>query len=266
MKTLHSLTSLLGGIALAVTLTGCDSSSGDGHDHAAGAHEHGEEGQEETAGIVYSEKSGLSVSPETAKFIGLETAEVAERKIAGEFHFSARIYRAATEAQFASVQPMASSIALASGFISTFDTTKLREDQVITVTAEDKQTFSARVSKVMPDKMGNQSEVLLAIADKEGKLAGGKFVAASVPFGGETTVVSVPRSALLRTMDGDFVYTVSGDSFVRAAVKLGAVDEKFAEVVDGLYSGDQIVVKPAMTLWLAEIQALRGGHSCSHGH
>ncbi len=53
---------------------------------------------------------------------------------------------------------------------------------------------------------------------------------------------------------------------MRAAVKLGAVNGEFAEVADGLYAGDQVVVKPVMTLWLSEIQALRGGKACSDGH
>jgi hypothetical protein len=266
MKTFHYFTSLLVGVTFALFLTGCDNHSGHGHDHAEGAHEHGEEAHGATAGITYSEKDGLHISPETAKFIGLETAEVGERKIAGELRFSARIYRAASEARFASVQPMAAATALASGFISSAEATKLQVGQVINVTAEGEGNFSARVTAVIADQFAGQSEVLLAITDKEGKLTSGKFVAATVPFGGEATVVSVPRGALLRTTDGDFVYTMNGDAFVRAAVKLGAVNTEFAEITDGLYSGDHIIVKPAMTFWLAEIQALRGGQSCGHHH
>ena len=100
----------------------------------------------------------------------------------------------------------------------------------------------------------------------ESPLAAGAFLSVTVPLGGEKSVVSVPRSALFRTTEGDFVYTVSGEHFMRAPVKLGGVNHEFAEVTDGLYAGDQIVVQPVMTLWMAELQSLRGGKACADGH
>ena len=76
----------------------------------------------------------------------------------------------------------------------------------------------------------------------------------------------MPRSSIFRTTEGDFVYTVNGEHFVRAPVKLGRVNHDFAEVTDGLYAGDQIVVQPVMTLWMAELQSIRGGKACADGH
>ena len=87
-----------------------------------------------------------------------------------------------------------------------------------------------------------------------------------MPVGFDRTVVSVPHSALLRTIEGDFVYTVSGERFVRTAVRLGVVNHAFAEVTDGLLDGDRIVVHPVTTLWLAELQSIRGGKACADGH
>lgn len=223
---------------------------------------------EDTAGITFSEKSGLKVSPGTAKFIGLKTAEVEERQLKTEFRFAARVYRAAAEARFAATVPMVSTTALASGRISQADAALLREGQLVTVTSEGMGTLAARVTTLdrSLEIMSGQVEVLLSISDPDGRLSNSDFVSATVPLGGEKTVVSIPRSALLKTTDGDFVYTVSGEAFTRAAVKLGAVNAEFAEITDGLYTGDQVVVHPAMTLWLSEIQALRGGKSCAHGH
>ena len=40
----------------------------------------------------------------------------------------------------------------------------------------------------------------------------------------------------------------------------------FAEITEGLYAGDQIVTSPVNTLWMAELQILRGGKSCTCGH
>ena len=79
-------------------------------------------------------------------------------------------------------------------------------------------------------------------------------------------VTAVPRSALLKTAEGNFVYAVNGEFYVRTPVKVGAMSDEHAEITDGLYAGDQIVVSPVMSLWLAELQVLRGGKACTCGH
>lgn len=251
-------------LAAGTLFVGCGGGhkEGDGHAQADAGHEAGEK----QAGIAFSEKSGLRVSAETAKFIGLEVAEIEERKVASEFRFAARVYRAASEARFASTLPMVASSALASGLVSPAEASLLREGQPISVSVEGAVPLVARITALDRRSEWSEVEVLLSVPDEQGRLTNGAFVALTVPLGGEKTVISVPRSALLRTMEGDFAYTVSGEAFVRAPLKLGAVNSEFAEVTDGLYAGDQVVVKPAMTLWLAEIQALRGGKACSHGH
>lgn len=258
-------------VIAALALTGCGHKEGDGHNHAQSdaAHDPAETHSETTAGIIFREKSGLQVSPATAAFIGLETAEVEERKVAAEFRFTAQVYRAAGETRFASTQPVAPVLTRASGRVGPVEAARLQEGQPLPVTVSGApEPLSASVTALdrTLEAGGGQVEVLLAVADPQGRLAKGDFVTVTVPLGGEQAVVSVPRTALLRTLEGDFVYAVSGDFFVRARVSLGAVNEEFAEVTDGLYAGDKIVVRPAMTLWLAEIQGLRGGKSCAHGH
>lgn len=79
-------------------------------------------------------------------------------------------------------------------------------------------------------------------------------------------VPSVPVSALLKTAEGSFIYAVNGSSYVRTPVKTGASNGEFVEITDGLYSGDQIVTTPVMSLWMAELQVLRGGKACTCGH
>lgn len=256
-------------LAAGTLLVGCKKAhhEGDGHGHADGGHESTEAPLEEV-GVSFSKKSGLRVPPETAKFIGLQTAEVEERKVAAESHFVAQVYRTANGAQFAALTPGVSVTTLASGRISPAEAALLDVGQSISVVAEGANALPALVSALNRgwEKSGGQIEVLLSIADKDGRLANGAFVSATVTLGGEKTVVSVPRSALLRTAEGDFVYTVSGESFVRAAVKLGGVNPEFAEVTDGLFEGDRIVTNPVMTLWMAELQSIRGGKACADGH
>jgi hypothetical protein len=72
----------------------------------------------EEAVVTFNAKSGLLVPPETAKFIGLKIADVEERQVASALEFSAQVYRSARDARFASLQPVASPGAYASGLIS----------------------------------------------------------------------------------------------------------------------------------------------------
>jgi len=75
-------------------------------------------------------------------------------------------------------------------------------------------------------------------------------------------VASIPRSALLSCSEGYFVYTVSGEHLVRTAVKVGGGNDAFVEITDGLYSGDEVVLQPVMSLWMTELAAVKGGQAC----
>ncbi len=83
---------------------------------------------------------------------------------------------------------------------------------------------------------------------------------------GATGVPAIPESALLHTVRGEFVFVANGDWFLRTPVEAGAAAEGWVEIRDGLYEGDVVVAGGARALWLAEIQAVNGGVSCTHGH
>ena len=78
--------------------------------------------------------------------------------------------------------------------------------------------------------------------------------------------VIIPKEALLKTADGSFAYVVNGDSLFRTRIEVGGQEGEVVEVTDGLYAGDQVVLQPIMALWLAELQAIRGGKACADGH
>ncbi len=82
----------------------------------------------------------------------------------------------------------------------------------------------------------------------------------------EFTAVRVPAAAVLRTVQGTFVYVENGGWFLRTPVKLGASSSDGASFVlaDGLYEGDRIVTHGVRALWLAELHFLRAGQACAH--
>ncbi|MBM3853422.1 MAG: hypothetical protein FJ399_09730 [Verrucomicrobia bacterium] len=75
----------------------------------------------------------------------------------------------------------------------------------------------------------------------------------------------VPASAVLRTVEGTFVYVENGGWFLRTRVTLGppSADGVTIPVRAGLYEGDRIVVRAVHSLWLAELHFLRAGQSCA---
>ena len=77
-----------------------------------------------------------------------------------------------------------------------------------------------------------------------------------------TPVTVIPSAALLRTIQGTYVYTVNGDAYYRTAVTTGGSAGGKIEITDGLYAGDQVVAKPVETLWLIELRATKGGGHC----
>lgn len=83
---------------------------------------------------------------------------------------------------------------------------------------------------------------------------------------GAAGAAAIPESALLRTVRGEFVFVANGDWFLRTPVHIGAVADGWIEIRDGLYEGDTVVAQGARALLLAEIQAVNGGVSCTHGH
>ena len=249
-------------LVLVLAQTGCGEKDKAAGDPGKSEHVRGAE-----SGVSFNAKYGLLIPPTTAKFIGLEVADIAEGRVSAVLDFGAQVYRSALDVRITSVQGEGAPTAFASGWVSTAQAAWLRQGQPVTALIG-ADTLSGHLAAMNHDleKANGQVEMLVAIADPQRRLQKGAFLSVSLRLGGEKSVVSIPRAALLRTTEGDFVYTVSGERFVRTAVKLGVVNHELAEVTEGLYEGDKVVVQPVMTLWLAELQSIRGGKTCADGH
>ena len=78
--------------------------------------------------------------------------------------------------------------------------------------------------------------------------------------------IVLPRQALLRTSEGMFVFVANGQRWLRTPVKVGAESVETAEIKDGVLEGDLVVVAGVWDLWVAELQAIKGGVGCADGH
>jgi len=211
--------------------------------------------QEEESGVIgpqFSAKNGLLLPEETRRSLGLQVADVMEQKGSTTIEFEVRAY--AREGN----------VVKASGMVQVEQARFLKPGQEIKIQRTDGEKQTAKVAGLSEQlrKATGQVEALVEIPDAAEQIKVGTLLSARFMLEGRENVATIPRSALLECTEGSFVYTVSGEHLVRTAVKVGAVSDETVEINDGLLAGDQVVVKPVMTLWLTELAAVKGGQAC----
>lgn len=233
------------GALAAIALAGCGHKDGD--EQAGQVTEGAVE-----IGVTYHPTKGLLIPAETAKFIDLRTVAVADRPVNATHEMFARVFRAATAGE-----PRA----LASATMSSADASFLRSGLTGSTVAGALAAVVLRLDRSQEPQSGSV-EAILQVDDAARLFSDGDYVAFHFTERSTNAVTAVPRTALLQTTEGDFAYAVSGEHFLRAAVKLGRMDNEFAEVTEGLYAGDTVVVHPVMTLWMTELHSVNGGDAC----
>ena len=214
---------------LAAFLTGCDESASKATLEPAPEN-----------GAQFRKGEGLSLTDEMAKSIGLTVAEVSEERVAPMLTVSLQATQAGREI---------------SGWLTAEQATHIKPGMEIMMNDGSK----GRVISLDPVDFEIVAETAMPIQP-------GIPVIATFHFPPGESATAVPRAALLTTAEGHFVYTKNGKFFVRTPVKIGATGTDHVEITDGLYSGDEIVTAPVKSLWLAELQVLRGGKACTCGH
>lgn len=200
----------------------------------------------------FSAKNGLTLPEATRRALGLKIVDVTEQKVAATIEVQLRVYESTGDG------------ARATGLLSPDEASQLTVGQPLKVSVPNGRVFSGEVLAVNEQlqKATGHVEVLVSIHDADGALDMGTFAQGVFTLDASAEVVTIPRTALLKCSEGEFVYTVSGEHLVRTAVKVGAMNSERVEITDGLYSGDQVAAQPVMSLWLTELAAIKGGQAC----
>ncbi len=233
MKTL-----ILASIALAAALafTGCGPAKATTGEHPV------ESGAQFKTGV------GVSLTDTMKKAIALKVAEVGEAKVVPSFTVT-----------------LSSSANELSGWLTAEQAALVKPGMKVELRTEGTPQTRGTVKRIEKAPYATLGDFEIAVETAEPFETGVRVQATFRATPGEA-VTAIPRSALLKTAEGHFVYAVNGTYFVRTPVKVGAQSDDHAEITDGLYAGDSIVVSPVMSLWLAELQVLRGGKACTCGH
>jgi len=219
----------------------------------------------EKVGPAFKQGHGLEVPEETRKVLGVELVDVNEQKITPTFQTLVQVYREASEIIPASTDSQAN-LAHASGLISAEQAKQIHVGQRVVLQPSSPGAEPLTGTLLRPDRFAepavNHVEALIAFPDPHHRFRIGTFLNATWTGDSAKEVAAVPRSALLETVAGTFVYVVNGSYFLRTAVQTGAENADFVEITDGLYVGDKVVKQPVMSLWMTELQATKAGQSC----
>ena len=103
--------------------------------------------------------------------------------------------------------------------------------------------FEARVSLVNPvvDQSNGTFKVTLALPNPGGALRPGAFARVRLKTGSFASTLLLPRRGVLTEDGEDYVFVARGDSAVRVPVKVGAVENDVAQILDGVTRGDSVV-------------------------
>lgn len=201
-------------------------------------------------GAQFKKGEGLSLTNEMKKAIDLQIADVGEGKVASAIIVNLSVMKPNE----------------ASGWIAPQQATQMKLGAEVDLQPEGNATaLKGTLQRIEQMSFGALGDYEITIFTAQPLSIGTRLRAIYHAPAGDA-VTAVPRSALLKTAEGSFVYAVNGSFYVRTPVKTGAMNATQVEITDGLYSGDQIVTSPVMSLWMAELQVLRGGKACTCGH
>jgi cobalt-zinc-cadmium efflux system membrane fusion protein len=115
----------------------------------------------------------------------------------------------------------------------------------LTVTAFPGSTFSGRIIFInsVVDPESRTVKVRTEVPNPDGRLKPEMFANVEIITDTNSTAVSVPQSAVLDDSGKKIVFVADGQTYKQRQVQLGIQSGNRIEIIDGLSSGDRVVVK-----------------------
>ncbi|MBE2284652.1 MAG: efflux RND transporter periplasmic adaptor subunit [Prosthecobacter sp.] len=143
----------------------------------------------------------------------------------------------------------------------------------IRVNALPERVFEAKIAHIatVADETTGTIEAAFHVANPEALLRPGMRAEFSIVVSHRENVMSIPRSAVQGDASQHFVYIKDYElkhAFVKVPVVLGAQNDRFAEVLQGLLPGDEVVTRGAYSLGFAGkgSVSLKEAMDAAHGH
>ena len=137
------------------------------------------------------------------------------------------------------------------------DVSKIRPGQKtrIQVLSYPDQLFTGKVTVIDPnlDPLSRTVKVWIQVANPEGLLKPNMFARASIVLQSSQAALTIPNSAVIEANGEKFVFVRKDKKFNRVEVSVGARDDEYSEITDGLVPGDEVVTqgnREIYTMWL----------------
>jgi membrane fusion protein, heavy metal efflux system len=132
---------------------------------------------------------------------------------------------------------------------------RLGQEAHVRVLSYPQKVFSGKVTLIEPnlDPSSRTVKVWVELANPEGLLKPNMFATASLVLSSNDSALAIPNSAIIEANGEKFVFVRQGDQFDRVDLTIGASDDEYSEVTDGLVPGDEVVVqgkRQVYTMWL----------------
>ena len=248
---------------LTMALLGAGCGKHDHHEvHGPGAHDGHRHSEGLKSGAAFKAGKGVMLTDETRKSLGLQVADVTERKLPIQIRLTIQVFGEKHQHLLNSDDHTGCDMH-GSGFLSTNAARSVKPGLLVQLFKGTNHPLQGIVRAVQKALALGESEVVVGVSNATTVLSPGEFVPTVIHLPRDEVVRAIPRPALLRTSEGTFAYTVNGDAYLRTPVKVGAEADGWVEITDGLLEGDQVVTMPVETLWLIELRATKGG---GHSH
>jgi membrane fusion protein, heavy metal efflux system len=131
----------------------------------------------------------------------------------------------------------------------------LGQDAHVRLLSYQQQVFSGKVTLIEPnlDPSSRTVKVWIQLENPKGLLKPNMFATASLVLSSNDSALAIPNSAIIEANGEKFVFVRQGDTFDRVDISIGASDDEYSEVSDGLVPGDEVVVqgkRQVYTMWL----------------
>ena len=128
---------------------------------------------------------------------------------------------------------------------------KERQPATVSVEAYPDVSFPATVTTIgdVVDPTSRTIKLHAVVNNTDHRLKPEMFARLHIEAGGSTPLLTIPREAVLEEDGKQFVYVVEGiDQYVKREVKLSTISPDQVRVVEGLASGQRIVIKGAVLI------------------
>jgi len=140
-------------------------------------------------------------------------------------------------------------------FESDVSKVKLGQEARIRLEAYPNKVFSGQVTYVASelDPMKRTLHLWVSVENKQELLKPELFARVALVVEHSREVLSVPIEAIIDDGAEKFVFVKNGNQFLRQDVATGVSDDRYVEITDGLYPGDEVVtdgIRQIYTKWL----------------